>query len=119
MTLVVEVRTMPVDVQRVQAVFLLAAEAADRAAVLDRECGADAELRRRVTALLAAHDDPGSFLDKPAIPGGVTAAPVPVTPTADSAGPGPLADGPGTVLGHYKRLHLLGVGGMGFVFPAE
>ena len=35
-----------------------------RAAVLDRECGADSELRRRVAALLDAHDASGNFLDE-------------------------------------------------------
>src|SRR5207248_8652406 len=59
---------MPADPKRVQEVFLAAAEAepAARAAVLDRACGGDPELRRRAEALLAAHDDPGSFLAKPA-----------------------------------------------------
>src|SRR5262249_13497174 len=64
-----EGHAMPVDPKRVQSVFLAAAETADsvaRAAVLDRECGDDAELRRRVEALLRAHDDSGSLLDQPA-----------------------------------------------------
>ena len=42
---------MPLDPKRVQAVFLSAVEChepAARAAVLDRECSTDAELRRRV-----------------------------------------------------------------------
>jgi len=34
-----------------------------RAAYLDRACGGDAELRRRVEALLAAHDVAGRFLE--------------------------------------------------------
>src|SRR4051812_4973352 len=61
---------MAVDPMRVQAVFLAAVEAPDaaaRAAVLDRECGADRELRQRVVALLSAHDAPDSFLDRPAV----------------------------------------------------
>lgn len=55
---------------RVQAVFLAALEQenlADRAAVLDRECAADEELRQRVAAILIAHDQPHSFLDQPFI----------------------------------------------------
>jgi hypothetical protein len=51
---------MPLDPQRVQAVFLEAADChdpTDRAAILDRECSADPELRRRVEALLRAHDE--------------------------------------------------------------
>ena len=52
------------DFQREQAVFLAAVEAASpagRSAVLDRQCGDDAGLRRRVEALLAAHDAEGSL----------------------------------------------------------
>ena len=47
---------MPVDPKRVQAVFLMAVEhrdPADRAAVLDRECATDLELRRRVRGTAA------------------------------------------------------------------
>jgi hypothetical protein len=58
---------MSSDPRRVQEVFLLAVEApaAERPAVLDRACGGDAELRRRVEARLAAHDAPGSHPDRP------------------------------------------------------
>src|SRR5438132_8833288 len=59
---------MQVDSKRVQVVFLAAVEAVDpaaRGAVLDRECGAEAELRLRVEALLKAHDAPASLLDGP------------------------------------------------------
>jgi hypothetical protein len=55
---------MPLDPKRVQAVFLAAIEChepAARAAVLDRECSTDAELRRRVEALLYALDQPNSL----------------------------------------------------------
>src|SRR5271155_5541776 len=61
---------MPVDPKRVQAVFLAAVEyqnPADRAAVLDRECATNVELRQRVESLLQAHDQPGSFLDQPVV----------------------------------------------------
>lgn len=61
---------MPVDPVRVQAVFLAAIEQenpADRAAVVDRQCCADAELRQRVEALLKAHEAPGPFLDAGAL----------------------------------------------------
>jgi hypothetical protein len=60
---------MPSDPQRVQAVFLEAVDLpeADRAAFLDRACGTEGELRRRVELLLKAHDAPGSFLRQPAV----------------------------------------------------
>src|SRR5690606_29089119 len=55
---------------------------ADRAAYLERACGADAELRRRIEALLAAHEAAGGFLRTPApavdAPGGIV-APGPTT----------------------------------------
>jgi hypothetical protein len=59
-----------IDPLRVQSVFLAAIERptpADRALYLDRACGTDLELRRRVEALLRAHDQPASFLDPPAL----------------------------------------------------
>ena len=62
---------MPVDAKRVQSAFLAAIEISDRverSAALDRLCGGDAELRRRVELLLQAHDQPESLphaFDKP------------------------------------------------------
>jgi hypothetical protein len=61
---------MPLNPRRVQAVFLEAADyhdPVDRAAILDRECSNDPELRRRVEALLRAHDEFNSFLNEPVI----------------------------------------------------
>ncbi len=61
---------MPLDPKRVQAVFLSAVEYHDlvaRAAVLDRECSTDAELRQQVEALLTALDQPESILDQPIV----------------------------------------------------
>jgi hypothetical protein len=59
---------MTLDSDRVQAIFLMAVEEKtprDRAAVLDRECADEVELRCRVEALLIAHDRPGGLLDRP------------------------------------------------------
>ena len=61
---------MPLNPRRVQAVFLETADyydPADRAAILDRECLDDPELRRRVEALLKAHDEFSSFLNDPVV----------------------------------------------------
>src|SRR5688572_13407999 len=61
---------MAVDAKRVQAVFLAAVEVADaapRAALLDRECNSNPELRQRVEALLQAHEAPASILERRAV----------------------------------------------------
>ena len=39
----------------------------DRAAFLDDACGGDEDLRRKVKALLAAHDRLGNFLEEPPV----------------------------------------------------
>jgi hypothetical protein len=62
---------MAVDATRVQAVFraaLAALDAADLAAILDRECGSDTEMRQRVEALLQAHQLSATLIDPSAGP---------------------------------------------------
>ncbi len=64
---------MPLDPKRVEAVYLLAVECrepADRDAVLDRECSADPELRKRVEADLKSHDAFIDALNRPAASAG-------------------------------------------------
>jgi WD40 repeat protein/serine/threonine protein kinase len=112
---------MASDPKQVQAVFLAAVElpAAKRAAVLERECSNDVELRQRVEALLRAHDKPGSFLDKPAVDPGATGYEKLGRKQADDSSEAVLTEVPGTLIGPYKLLEQIGEGGFGVVFMAE
>jgi eukaryotic-like serine/threonine-protein kinase len=91
-----------------QTIFTAAIEqdADQRAAFLDRACGADDTLRRRVERLLAQHDSAGSFLEHPAAAVGVI--------LGES-----ISEHPGSRIGPYHLLEQIGEGGMGAVYLAE
>ncbi len=94
--------------------FLRAAEIEppdERREFLDAQCGHDQALRREVESLLVSSEQVGDFLNRPA----VASAEGP-SATADFR---PPAEGPGTVVGHYKLLQVIGEGGMGVVYLAE
>ena len=78
-----------------------------RAAYLDEACGNNAELRSKVEALLKAHNEAGDFLEVPAIDPNATVE------------ESPSIEGPGTRIGRYELLELIGEGGMGLVYLAE
>jgi serine/threonine protein kinase len=81
--------------------------AGERAAFLDQACGSDADLRGQIEALLAEHEQLGSYLEAPVAAG---------QRTLDAA---PATERPGTVIGPYKLLQQIGEGGMGVVWMAE
>jgi serine/threonine protein kinase len=95
-------------------------------AYLDEACGGDTALRQRVEALLASHEQAGSFLCLPVLErlGEKVATPEPLEETRGQAPaaqdrPRPLPEGQGSRIGPYKLLQEIGEGGMGTVFLAE
>jgi tetratricopeptide (TPR) repeat protein len=88
----------------------------DRQRFLDEACAGKPELRARVEGLLRAGAEAGSFLERPAQELGATGAFAPGPQDERTSLP---REGPGTVIGPYKLLELVGEGGMGTVWMAD
>jgi len=100
----------PEEWERIKEVLREAREcdASERAALLDRACGNDVELRGQVEELLASDECMGGFLEGPIAS---------LTAAADLAAPEESIVG--RRLGAYQIVHEIGRGGMGTVYLAD
>src|SRR5687767_14805154 len=96
-------RPSPEQVEAILAAAVEIGDEADRRAFVERACGGDKELRRRVEELIASHFSAGSFLDSPASPvRDLLAAGERTVEERNAYEPG--AEGPGDTIGRYKLL---------------
>src|SRR3954452_9658247 len=91
-----------------QAAIHLAGVARDM--FLTQECGADAALRCRLDALIAAHEQESALLTTPSEDARPTIKVAPLDGSDEAVG---------QTLGRYKLLEKIGEGGCGVVYVAE
>jgi serine/threonine protein kinase len=83
--------------------------AAERLRFVAERCGANTAVRAEVERLLEAHGSAGGFLSSPTGPA------VGDAPDSETV----IAEAPGTRIGPYKLLQVIGEGGFGVVYMAE
>ena len=91
---------------------VLEREPGERAAFLEQACIGDDSLRRQVEALLAAHEQAGSFIENPAFE-------IEAQALANEQAKPPANSIVGHAIGHYQIVESLGAGGMGEVYLAQ
>jgi serine/threonine protein kinase len=108
---------MAIDAGTIKTIFLAALERAtpaERATYLDEACAGDAEMRRKVEAMLLVHEGRDALLDQPAV--------VHLAAEIDSSVldflPTTTAPDGSRRLGHFTLLEVVGKGGMGVVIRA-
>ena len=90
----------------------LGREPGERAGFLDEACADDGALRRQIDALLSAHEQSGSFIEKPAME-------IEAHGLADEQGDDKAELAVGESISHYRIIAPLGAGGMGQVYLAQ
>jgi serine/threonine protein kinase len=95
---------------------------AEQASFLEAACAGNAEMRRRIEALLRADQESGDLLDAPLesrTPQTPADSAVAADLVARSIAARPIVEAAGTRIGHYTLVQSIGEGGMGVVFMAE